>query len=75
MHYEVLRWDYQCALARLEHPTLLIKADHDHFSGDVDGLDKLLPNSEMTVLPDCGPWLFYERPDACGNAIRDFLRG
>ena len=73
MHYEVLRWDYRAALDRFEHPALLIKAEHDHFSGDVDGLANALPNAEMLVLPDCGPWLFYEQPDACADAISAFL--
>ncbi len=73
MHYEVLRWDYRAALDKLEHPALLIKAEHDHFAGDVEGLAKALPNAEMLVLPDCGPWLFYEQPDACADAISAFL--
>lgn len=73
MHYEVLRWDYQAALERLQHETLLIKAEHDHFSGDVHGLDQQLANSEMVVLPDCGPWLLYEKPEACAAAAREFL--
>lgn len=74
MHYEVLRWDYRAALDKLEHPTLLIKAEHDHFSGDVVGLHEALAGSDMIVLRDCGPWLFYERPDACAAALSEFLR-
>ena len=73
MHFEVLRWDYRAALGKLEHTTLLIKAEHDHFSGDVGGLDRMLSNSTMIVLPDCGPWLFYEQPRACADTVRDFL--
>ena len=73
MHFEVLRWDYGAALDKLANKTLLIKAEHDHFAGDVAGLDRALHDSEMVVLPDCGPWLFYEKPEACANAVRDFL--
>lgn len=73
MHYEVLRWDYRAALDKLGHPTLLLKAEHDHFSGDVAGLDRALPDSEMVVLPDCGPWLFYEKPEACADVVGEFF--
>lgn len=73
MHYEVLRWDYRSALDQLQHETLLIKAEFDLFSGDVEGLDRKLPNSEMVVLPGCGPWLFYEKPGDCARTVQDFL--
>ena len=73
MHFEVLRWDYGAALERLQHETLLIKAEFDHFSGDVEGLDRQLPNSTLVELADCGPWLFYERPEACADVVRQFL--
>ncbi len=73
MHYEVLRWDYGAALARLDKETLLIKAEHDPFSGDVEGLHVQLANSTMVTLPDCGPWLFYEQPRSCADAISGFL--
>lgn len=73
MHYAVLRWDYRTALDGLRHPTLLIKAGHDAFSGDVEGLHRLLPGSEFIVIADGGPWLFYEQPAACASAIASFL--
>jgi len=73
MHYEVLRWDYRAALDSLRHDVLLIKAEHDAMSGDVEGLHRLLPKSQMATLSDCGPWLFYERPEECARAIKDYL--
>ncbi len=73
MHFEVLRWDYAAALADLEHETLLIRAEHDAFSGDVEGLHRQLRNSTMVILPGCGPWLFYEKPGACADVVRKFL--
>lgn len=73
MHYAVLRWDYPAALEKLQQPTLLIRAEHDPFSGDVAGLHRRLPDSALLELTDCGPWLFYERPDLCAAAIREFL--
>ncbi len=42
-------------------------------SGDVEELDRLLPHSQVVVLPDCGPWLFYENPQLCADAVREFL--
>ncbi|MGI9234534.1 MAG: alpha/beta fold hydrolase [Woeseiaceae bacterium] len=73
MHFEVLRWDYSAALDVLSHPALLIKAEHDAFSGDVEGLHRQLQSSEMVVITRCGPWLFYERPEACALVIRTYL--
>jgi len=73
MHYEVLRWDYRAALDRLRHETLLIKAEHDHFAGDIESVDRLLPNSRLVFLADCGPWLFYEKPGDLAVLVRDFL--
>lgn len=75
MHYAVLRWDYRAALERLRHPTLLIKAEHDAFSGDVEGVHRLLPDSELVVIPDAGPWLFYEQPEACARVVAAYLAG
>ena len=73
MHFEVLRWDYRAALGRLRQRTLLIKGEHDHFSGDVEGLHASLPDSEMAVIRGGGPWLFYEQPAACADVVRRFL--
>jgi len=73
MHYELVRWDYEREWRQLRHHTLLIKAEHDHFSGDVAGLDAALPNSRMVEIPDCGPWLFYEQPGAIASAVEQFL--
>lgn len=73
MHYEVLRWDYESSWRQLKHSTLLIKAEHDHFAGDVAGLHDALPNSQLLELPKCGPWLFYEQPAAISSAVTRFL--
>ena len=73
MHYELLRWDYETSWRQLTHETLLVKAERDHFSGDVEGLNEALPNSAMTVLTDCGPWLLYEQPELVASTIAEFL--
>lgn len=73
MHYEVLRWDYESSWRQLQHETLLIRAEHDHFSGDVAALNDALPNSRMIELADCGPWLLYEQPAAIASVVSEFL--
>lgn len=73
MHYELLRWDYEASWRQLQHETLLIKAEFDHFSGDVAGLDAALPNSRLVELPDCGPWLCYEQPELVASTLTEFL--
>lgn len=73
MHYELLRWDYEASWSQLQHTTLLIKGEFDHFSGDIQGLDDALPDSRMLEIPGGGAWLLYEQPDAIASALTEFL--
>lgn len=75
MHRAAYLWDSMPALERFHKPTLLIKAAEDMYSGNTEGLHEYLKGSKLTVLPDCGAWLFYERPEACAKAILDYLKG
>ncbi|MCH9693668.1 MAG: alpha/beta hydrolase [Gammaproteobacteria bacterium] len=73
MHFAVLRWDYRSALQRLKHRTLLVKGEYDFFAGDVDALNSDLPDSSIANIAGGGPWLFYEQPERCAEAVRAFL--
>ena len=72
-HYAILRWDRDAAMARLKIPVLLLEGEHDSFVCDQEELLRQLPGSEHTLIPDCGAFMFYERPDACARAILDYL--
>ncbi len=73
MHFAVLQWDYGTVVRRMQQPTLLIRAEHDVFAGDVAGLHADLPNSEYVEIAGGGPWLFYEQPEACAREISRFF--
>jgi pimeloyl-ACP methyl ester carboxylesterase len=56
-------------------PTLLVWGDRDRAVGlsSAYELKKLLPQSQLLVLPGVGHIAFEELPDACNEAMRDWL--
>ena len=74
MHFSVLRWDADEVLARHHKPTLLLRGEHDGYSGDVEAVHELIADSRLEVINGGGAWLFYEQPQACASVIRDFLQ-
>ena len=73
MHFSVLRWDAEVALARHRKPTLLLRGEHDIYSGDVEAVHELVADSRLEVIDGGGAWLFYEQPEACARLVREFL--
>jgi pimeloyl-ACP methyl ester carboxylesterase len=64
------------ALTRLAaKPTLLIWGDRDRAVGlnSARELQRMLPQSSLLVLPGVGHIPFEEMPDACNQAMRDWL--
>ena len=74
MHFSVLRWDADEVLSGHRKQTLLIRGEHDSYSGDVDAVHAILSDSELAVIDGGGAWLFYEQPEACADLIREFLK-
>jgi pimeloyl-ACP methyl ester carboxylesterase len=56
-------------------PTLLIWGDRDRAVGlnSAHHLQRMLPQSSLLVLPGVGHIPFEEMPDACNQAMRDWL--
>ncbi len=73
MHFAILRWDASDALERLAQPTLLIRGAEDLYSGDVQAVHAMMPNSRFETVAGGGAWLMYEQPEACAALIREFL--
>ncbi|MDJ0699356.1 MAG: alpha/beta hydrolase [Woeseiaceae bacterium] len=75
MHFAILRWDASEALARHAHPTLLLRGEEDLYSGDVEAVHALMPDSHYGTVRGGGAWLMYEQPEACAALVREFLDG
>lgn len=61
-------------LSRVEHPTLLLWGQDDPWISLRHGerLHQVLPNSRLTVLPQCGHSPPEEHPEAFTTAVADF---
>ncbi len=68
--------DIRDRIGSVKAPTLLIYGEQDRLTpSDEDGsfLLKALPDGRMTILPDCGHYVFLEDPDAVFICISRFL--
>ncbi len=72
-------------LDRITQPTLILFGENDNlipnpylnpgFTRDIGEKAKsLIPNSELQIIPDCGHFLQFEKPDAFNKAVRTFLK-
>ena len=59
----------------LNAPVLLLYGDSSpKFFGEIiKELDRLLPNSEMVLIENSSHGLYFENPQACDQAVMDFL--
>lgn len=63
------------ALTRFDKPTLLIWADQGFFPvRHAERLERLLPNAQLVVLGDSGPFVGEDAPGPVARLIDDFLR-
>jgi proline iminopeptidase len=62
--------------AQIACPTLIISGEHDWLAGPhaTRTMQKVIPNSRLTVLEDCGHFVDLEAGQACADALRDFLQ-
>jgi pimeloyl-ACP methyl ester carboxylesterase len=56
-------------------PTLVIWGEKDTalLTGNLDGLDKLVPKLTIKRVPNAGHWIVHEEPDLINKTILDFL--
>jgi pimeloyl-ACP methyl ester carboxylesterase len=59
-------------LARLDKPALLIYGEHDHFAESPEQFAKEIEGSQVLDIAGGGPFLFYEKPAECADAIIEF---
>lgn len=65
------------ALAKIACPTLVVWGERDRWFPRADGekAQRLIPDSELRVIPDAGHMPFVDRPEAASEAIVSFLLG
>lgn len=56
-------------------PALWVGADMDMFlpPESAGGMDGLVPNLETAIIPDCGHWVTWEKPDALNRILTDWM--
>jgi pimeloyl-ACP methyl ester carboxylesterase len=76
------RTDLSPLMKHVTMPTLLLAGAEDNmtpFKPSNSGvgfvqIEKLLPNCELSVLPECGHYLVIEQPEAASARIAEFLK-
>ena len=58
-------------------PTLVIWGEKDTalLTGNLEGLDKFVPNLTIKRIPDGSHWVIHEKPELVNGYIRDFVKG
>jgi 3-oxoadipate enol-lactonase len=75
------RTDLSAYAPMIKTPTLLLAGQEDNmtpFKPSPSGvgfsqIEKMMPNAELVVLPDCGHYLVIEQPELATRAIIDFM--
>lgn len=62
-------------LARIACPVLLVTGDEDVVAPPqaVRGIGERIPGARVEVLPRCGHWTIYEKPEECSVLLKTFL--
>ena len=57
-------------------PTLVIWGEKDRalLIGNLDGLEKFVPDLRVKRIPEGSHWVVHEYPELVNGSIRDFLR-
>jgi pimeloyl-ACP methyl ester carboxylesterase len=57
-------------------PTLVIWGEEDTFllPGNLEGLEKYVPNLTIKRIPDGSHWVIHEKPELINSLIREFIR-
>jgi pimeloyl-ACP methyl ester carboxylesterase len=58
-------------------PTLVIWGEKDTalLTGNLEGLDRFVPNLTIRRIPDGSHWVIHEKPDLVNAYIREFIEG
>jgi pimeloyl-ACP methyl ester carboxylesterase len=63
------------ALFTVRVPTLVIWGERDHalLTGNLQGLDRFVPDLTLRRIPDASHWVVHEKPDEVNGFIRAFI--
>ncbi len=70
-------WEESAGLEyRINVPCLMISAEDDVVlpPSAADGMERLIPDLEKRVIPDCGHWTQQEKPDEVNRLILEWVR-
>jgi epoxide hydrolase 4 len=61
----------------VKSPTLVLWGELDSYllTGNLDGLDRFVPNLTIHRIPDGTHWVIHEQPTLVNSLIRDFMAG
>ena len=61
-------------LSKISCPVLLVTGDEDAISPPqaVRAIGEKIPGAQVEVLPRCGHWTIYEKPEECGELLTRF---
>ncbi|MCX6009798.1 MAG: alpha/beta hydrolase [Chloroflexi bacterium] len=65
------------SLFAVKVPTLVIWGEKDRYllTGNLEGLDKYVPNLIIKRIPDGSHWVIHEQPELVNGYIREFIEG
>ncbi len=65
------------SLATVKVPTLVIWGEKDRYllTGNLDGLEKYVPDLTIKRIPDGSHWVIHEKPALVNAYIREFIEG
>ena len=65
------------ALFAIATPTLVIWGEKDRWllTGNLEGLEKYVPNLTIRRIPDGSHWVVHEKPHLVNSYIREFIEG
>jgi pimeloyl-ACP methyl ester carboxylesterase len=65
------------SLFTVKVPTLVIWGEKDKWllTGNLEGLEKYVPNLTIKRIPDGSHWVIHEKPEMVNSYIREFIEG
>jgi proline iminopeptidase len=67
-------YDWTDRISSIRAPTLIVHGDHDLLDVSVaESIGRLVPNSELSIIPHAGHMPFWEAPEEFFSRVEDFL--
>ncbi len=74
---EFRTWNIEALLPQIRCPLLAIQGDNDEYGTleQIRGIKRLVPHTQLCIIPDCGHSPHRDQPAALNQAITDFMKG